>query len=213
MHCRADTDTVPKSKCTTSIHERALKQMMNGQVNSKRSTNVVWVLQKPDWMLQPSAGWSDEQKDLAQQFQAEQKRLDEQRESRRQILEGEVCLQSRRTAVLIPVCSNRNSMQMRNTRAASDELCTKTDEEMLRLLNQRIRVDQIAGEVELIAISACRGADSLKRLGPNSRHEMLLQGSRLQMREQMLRAAVQFIRETVRIYKLYGVAIHLSGSL
>lgn len=64
--------------------------MMDGVLKSKGSANVVWVLEKPDWMLQPTSEWSDEQKELAQQFQAEQKRLDDQRESRKQALEGEV---------------------------------------------------------------------------------------------------------------------------
>lgn len=64
--------------------------MMDGVLKSKGSANVVWVLEKPDWMLQPVSEWTDEQKELAQQFQAEQKRLDDQRESRKQALEGEV---------------------------------------------------------------------------------------------------------------------------
>lgn len=64
--------------------------MMNGELKSKATSNVVWILEKPDWMLQSATEWTDEQKELAQQFQAEQKRLDEHREWRKQILEGEV---------------------------------------------------------------------------------------------------------------------------
>ena len=70
--------------------DRALKQMMNGQLSSKDAGQVVWVLEKPAWMQGDASKWSDDQKRLFQLFVAEQKRLDEEQEKRRQALEGEV---------------------------------------------------------------------------------------------------------------------------
>lgn len=87
---------------------------------------------------------------------------------------------------------------MRSTRAASEELCSRIDDEILRLLSQRRLVDQFLGELELQAITACRGADTLAHLGPSERQKWMLQGSRTQMREQTLRSLVQFVREKVR---------------
>jgi hypothetical protein len=73
------------------IHDRALKDMMNGELRSKGAKDMVWVLEKPQWMKQNPSEWSDEQKQLAAAFQAEQNRINEARESRYQTVEAEVC--------------------------------------------------------------------------------------------------------------------------
>jgi hypothetical protein len=77
---------------SSRVYERALKEMMNGELNSKSAMNQIWVLEKPAWMFHNAIEWTDEQKQLAAQFQTEQKRINEIRETRRQALEAEVCL-------------------------------------------------------------------------------------------------------------------------
>jgi hypothetical protein len=71
--------------------ELALKAMMNGQLTSRGATSQVWTLEKPDWMLRPPDEWTDQQEQLAVEFAAEQKRLDQELATRRAALEGEVC--------------------------------------------------------------------------------------------------------------------------
>lgn len=68
---------------------------MNGELHSKGAKNMIWVLEKPAWMQQSPGEWTDEQKQLAAQFQAEQKRIDDFRESRRQAVDAEVCMPER----------------------------------------------------------------------------------------------------------------------
>lgn len=87
---------------------------------------------------------------------------------------------------------------MRSTRVASEELCSKIDDELVRLQSQKRLVDQVLGELELQAITACKGADTLAHLGPSERHKISVQGSGMQMREQTLRSLVHFVREKVR---------------
>ena len=65
---------------------------MNGELHSKGAKNMIWVLEKPVWMKQSPGEWTDEQKQLAVQFQAEQKRIDDFREGRRQTVDAEVCM-------------------------------------------------------------------------------------------------------------------------
>jgi hypothetical protein len=72
-------------------YDRALVAMMNGQLRAKATTSINWVMEEPDWILSPATDWTAEQKALASQFIAEKRRLDQEREARRQILESEVC--------------------------------------------------------------------------------------------------------------------------
>jgi hypothetical protein len=74
------------------IFHRALQAMMNGELAARDAAQEVWTLEKPDWMLASSQGWSEEEKRLAGEFAVEQKRLDNEREMRRSCLEAEVTL-------------------------------------------------------------------------------------------------------------------------
>jgi len=73
-----------------NVFEKALKQMMNGELASKDAAREVWTLEKPEWIAAGPTKWSEEQKKLAVQWAAEQKKLDDERTKRRQALEGEV---------------------------------------------------------------------------------------------------------------------------
>ena len=75
---------------SSDIFGRALNTMMNGELAARTAEQEVWTLEKPDWMLAPAQGWTDDQKRLASEFAAEQKRLDDEREKRRSSLEAEV---------------------------------------------------------------------------------------------------------------------------
>lgn len=88
-------------------------------------------------------------------------------------------------------------MQMRSTRAATEELCSKIDEDILQLLNKKRLMDQYLGEIEVKAITACRGAEALACLGPFERQKWMLQGSGMQMHEQALRSIMHFVRDKV----------------
>ena len=76
------------------VYDRALQSMMNGELHSKGAKNMIWILEKPAWMHQNPSEWTSEQKQFATQFQTEQKRIDELRDTRRQAVEAEVHIPS-----------------------------------------------------------------------------------------------------------------------
>jgi hypothetical protein len=84
------------------VLERALKAMMNGQLTARGAAAQIWTLEKPDWMLEPPGNWTDQQKQLAVEFAAEQKRLDLELATRKAALEGEVRCRSP-TGLLIAI--------------------------------------------------------------------------------------------------------------
>jgi hypothetical protein len=69
--------------------QRALDVMMNGELANKTAAQDEWILEKPEWMLLPKDEWTSEQLKLAASFEAEQQKLDDERDKRRHTLESE----------------------------------------------------------------------------------------------------------------------------
>lgn len=88
-------------------------------------------------------------------------------------------------------------MQIRTVKSTVEETCSKADSELEKLSKTKHATEKAVRELELRAITACAGADTLVELGPNGAREANRAVLLLQAKEKQLHTAMQTTKEKV----------------
>lgn len=88
-------------------------------------------------------------------------------------------------------------LQIRTVKSTVEETCSKADSEVEKLSKMKYATEKVVRELELRAIAACAGADTLVELGPKGAKEAKNAVLLLQKKEQQLRIAMQTTKEKV----------------
>lgn len=146
---RIDAEKRAEEECARRAAEddafdRALKQMMNGTLESQHSEAVVLGLQKPSWMINADPKtFNEEQMREYKEYQAKEKQAAEEKLKRKTIMETE----------------------LRSMKVNLDDIITKFDEAILQLSQQRLvvqtevlswetRILLLAGAVEALDLTS-----------------------------------------------------------
>lgn len=88
-------------------------------------------------------------------------------------------------------------LQIRTAKSTIEETCSKADTELEKLSRLKHSTEKAVRELEIRAIAACTGADTLAELGPKGTKQANNAVLLLQKKEHQLRNAMQATKEKV----------------